>query len=849
MANTGYTRNLTFTVNDKQIKKATDRLFQSLDRIEKKLDVIAGRGRGSRTGFIQVQKQIEGTNKELALLTKTASTAQSKFNNLQTTFELFSKAVYGLNQARLITQKGLKVFTDDARTGFLRLNREIGKTYLMLDPKKRVQLGGQFKDLIEYRSMQGAGPGSPQFRNDGRLRGSGYSTRKSLAGIGGDGPYSFMYPVNTGGFGGNTFRYEMNKKLALRQQGLERGGTGFASFSRDATYESAWQREFRARLQDQVDRRNFNQAKNLQVQTARLSEAGGGVASGASLRTGASDPIAKSIRRHRERMDKLRKVELKTTKQLLGTEKQIVAVKKTQALQVNATAYAPGAIGPRQSLYNRLGFGAAANPQGVFANSRGIAGRRANAVSSGLIGGFFPLLFGQGGMAAGAGAVGGAAGGALGGAFGFAGSIAATAVAQKIQEAIDFRKEIDKVNKSITAAGGSSLFTASGIKQLGKTLNMTKEEALDAAKSFAAFDASVRTSLLIAFGDEGTFNLVKGLKTNKQLIEDIQAAEGKIGRSKADQLLNLIKTEGSLKVQKELQDSILEVQKKNVIGTKDQVSNFDRFMSVGKTFNRLPILRRFSGQDPGKGRFGAVSGEDIRDERIKSLLGTSQQDAVRQLGEELNRAFRLELITNIATVRDEIEQLQSPLFQLTQTAETVGNAFGESFKGIVSGSMTAQQALANLFQRTADHFLDMAAKMIAKQIQMKILGIGLNWFAGAGVRAAATDAGRSISDMNQIMNGGLETVIGGNRAAGGPVSGGTPYIVGEKGPELFVPGSSGNIVPNNKMGGVNIVVNVDASDSSVEGDEGQSAQLGNMLAQAIQSELVRQKRPGGLLSV
>jgi hypothetical protein len=38
-------------------------------------------------------------------------------------------------------------------------------------------------------------------------------------------------------------------------------------------------------------------------------------------------------------------------------------------------------------------------------------------------------------------------------------------------------------------------------------------------------------------------------------------------------------------------------------------------------------------------------------------------------------------------------------------------------------------------------------------------------------------------------------------AAGGPVSSGSPYVVGEQGPELFVPHASGTIVPNNKMGG------------------------------------------------
>ena len=38
------------------------------------------------------------------------------------------------------------------------------------------------------------------------------------------------------------------------------------------------------------------------------------------------------------------------------------------------------------------------------------------------------------------------------------------------------------------------------------------------------------------------------------------------------------------------------------------------------------------------------------------------------------------------------------------------------------------------------------------------------------------------------------------KASGGPVSSGSPYVVGEKGPELFVPNSSGSIIPNSKMG-------------------------------------------------
>lgn len=87
-------------------------------------------------------------------------------------------------------------------------------------------------------------------------------------------------------------------------------------------------------------------------------------------------------------------------------------------------------------------------------------------------------------------------------------------------------------------------------------------------------------------------------------------------------------------------------------------------------------------------------------------------------------------------------------------------------------------------------------------------------------------------------------------AEGGPVSRGSSYIVGEKGPEVFTPSRSGSIVPNDELGGgsVNVSVNVDASGSSVEGQIEEGRQLGEMLAAAIQSELVQQKRPGGLLA-
>ena len=87
------------------------------------------------------------------------------------------------------------------------------------------------------------------------------------------------------------------------------------------------------------------------------------------------------------------------------------------------------------------------------------------------------------------------------------------------------------------------------------------------------------------------------------------------------------------------------------------------------------------------------------------------------------------------------------------------------------------------------------------------------------------------------------------RKNGGSVMSSGSYLVGERGPELFTPGRSGSIAPNGSLGGgANVTVNVDASGSNVEGDNDQAGQLGKAIGIAVQQELVKQKRPGGLLA-
>jgi hypothetical protein len=88
--------------------------------------------------------------------------------------------------------------------------------------------------------------------------------------------------------------------------------------------------------------------------------------------------------------------------------------------------------------------------------------------------------------------------------------------------------------------------------------------------------------------------------------------------------------------------------------------------------------------------------------------------------------------------------------------------------------------------------------------------------------------------------------FGGAKAGGGPVSSGSPYIVGERGPELFVPGMSGSIVPNHALAGGG-GVNYSQTNNFYSGQDNQlRQQLPSMLKQthdqAVASILYMQRQ-------
>ena len=125
----------------------------------------------------------------------------------------------------------------------------------------------------------------------------------------------------------------------------------------------------------------------------------------------------------------------------------------------------------------------------------------------------------------------------------------------------------------------------------------------------------------------------------------------------------------------------------------------------------------------------------------------------------------------------------------------------------------------------------------------------MNTYAGAtkalatypwpfGLIAAAAAVAAGLAQVAQIRS---QTYSG--RALGGPVMGGTPYMVGESGPELFVPGNTGSIVRNGDLGGgTPVIVNFQITANDTTGFDQLLASRKGVIQQIISDAMLEKGR-------
>ena len=466
-------------------------------------------------------------------------------------------------------------------------------------------------------------------------------------------------------------------------------------------------------------------------------------------------------------------------------------------------------------------------------------------ISSAAIGGAFPLLFGQTGAAAVGGGVGGLVGGAIGGQFGFALSIVGTAIGSAADKNQKFNESLAVLNARLSTVGDESRLVAKDIDDLAKRFRVTKEEAFGLLEGFKEFDnPKLRKSLVEVFGsDSGAFQGLGGSNRQAKLAQQIFEARKQIGDQQATQLLQQNLINGAETIELALIRAKIKARQRDQIEQAKQISLFGR---IGAGFrlktadevieNRIKKLEKTFAETEDQTIKDTIEGLKILREQLNLV-----NEAQGQFGQSGVLAFSA-INDKVKDLQDEMKALQDPIRQAISLSDTIATSFENSFKGIIKGTMTVADAFRNMLNKIADHFLDTAARMMANQLQQGILGLFTNLFSPRPFGNAP------VGPLGNPLSQHTDMTVG-VRANGGSVMKGGSYLVGERGPEMFTPGSSGMITPNHALGGgTNVIVNVDASGSSVEGDEQQGRELGRLISVAVQSELVQQKRPGGLLA-
>ena len=202
---------------------------------------------------------------------------------------------------------------------------------------------------------------------------------------------------------------------------------------------------------------------------------------------------------------------------------------------------------------------------------------------------------------------------------------------------------------------------------------------------------------------------------------------------------------------------------------------------------------------------------EIGQERVNAGPTEDELDSQARLNELLNA--QSEATGNLAVKTreaNEAAQGSKPAFKAFRdslvNAELSAQDFGEALSGIVVGAVQSlSDAIADAVVDGISNFEDFkdALSNIFKQIAKQIIALIIQFIILKIISAISGDATGGAATGNGSLGGG--NAIGGGiaslgtRQAGGPVTRGEPVIVGEEGPEVFVPPSNGNIQPNSQM--------------------------------------------------
>ena len=301
---------------------------------------------------------------------------------------------------------------------------------------------------------------------------------------------------------------------------------------------------------------------------------------------------------------------------------------------------------------------------------------------------------------------------------------------------------------------------------------------------------------------------------------------------------------------------------RSMIANEAKAQEERKAVQVAERRARIPsIFKPKKAESVGRSSISQEESAEVKKQREQAELAKQILDEMNRLYEDHERTVAMtteRVKRSIETPQQALEAYSQELNMLRDEGRITLEQHAEAVKEAsdqIYGTITSQRSLweqnTSLIRSWGDQFTDtfvdgitkgkFAFKDFANSILNDLLRISIQ-------RSITQPLMESLLGDSKKGGGLLSGLFGGKRASGGSVSPSKAYLVGEKGPELFSPASSGSIIPNSKLGGgVNVSVNViNQSKSNVQVQENSTSDGGKSLMIMV-SDMVNESLRKGML--
>jgi len=259
---------------------------------------------------------------------------------------------------------------------------------------------------------------------------------------------------------------------------------------------------------------------------------------------------------------------------------------------------------------------------------------------------------------------------------------------------------------------------------------------------------------------------------------------------------------------------------------KDRLTNlelitkqFDRQVSLSDTLRGISdklVDAKFEdslmGLDPLQKKIA-----QIREDNRKGALEAGRAFAAQFDGMDLTTTQAAELTKGLEDIAARYKLVSDTQVANMMKTRTWNQGWKDAFNEYVDNATNAAMAAQNIF-KVATQSMEDALVGLAKTGKFAwkdMLATMAEDLLRSQIRQLFASMMGGKSSGGSVILGALSSLGGilGFRANGGPISAGNPYVVGERGPELVIPSSSGTVIPNSALGGGNVTYNINAVDA------------------------------------